>query len=92
VLPAERRVAVLGVMAEIGATSDEEHRAIGELARELGVEVVAVAVPAYGGRLVADLDAAADAVGEVGTGVAVLVKASRVAGLERLAHRLTGPL
>ena len=91
-LPAERRVAVLGVMAEIGATSDEEHRAIGELARELGVEVVAVAVPAYGGRLVADLDAAADAVGEVGTGVAVLVKASRVAGLERLAHRLTGPL
>ena len=91
-LPAERRVAVLGVMAEIGATSDEEHRAIGVLARELGVEVVAVAVPAYGGRLVADLDAAADAVGEVGTGVAVLVKASRVAGLERLAHRLTGPL
>jgi len=92
VLSAERRVAVLGVMAEIGATSDEEHRAIGVLARELGVEVVAVAVPAYGGRLVADLDAAADAVGEVGTGVAVLVKASRVAGLERLAHRLTGPL
>jgi hypothetical protein len=31
-------------------------------------------------------------VGEVGTGVAVLVKASRVAGLERLAHRLTGRL
>jgi len=90
-LPATRRVAVLGVMAEIGATSDAEHVGIGELARDLGIEVVSVGVPAYGGVLVDgdDLDAAVAALGPLGEGVAVLVKASRVAELERLAARLT---
>ncbi|MGH9209149.1 MAG: UDP-N-acetylmuramoyl-tripeptide--D-alanyl-D-alanine ligase [Acidimicrobiales bacterium] len=92
-LPARRRVAVLGAMAELGIDSDDQHRAVGKLARELGLEVVAVAVPAYGGQLVADPDpdAAAVAVGEVADGVAVLVKASRVAGLERLVDRLLDP-
>lgn len=83
-LDAERRIAVLGVMAEIGPSSDEEHRAVGELARELGIEVVAVGVPAYGGRLVADVAEAAEALGPLGPGDAVLLKGSRVAGLERL--------
>ena len=87
-LPAERRVAVLGVMAELGAGSDDEHVAIGDLARELGIEVVAVGVPAYGGTLVPDVEAAAAAVGSLGPGVAVLVKGSRVAALERLASLL----
>jgi UDP-N-acetylmuramoyl-tripeptide--D-alanyl-D-alanine ligase len=85
-LPAERRVAVLGVMAELGPISDAEHRAVGELAAELGVEVVAVDVAAYGGTLVSGIDEAAAAVGVVEDGVAVLVKGSRVAGLERLAQ------
>jgi UDP-N-acetylmuramoyl-tripeptide--D-alanyl-D-alanine ligase len=88
-LPAERRVAVLGVMAEIGATSDDEHVGVGDLARELGIEVVSVGVPAYGGTLVPDVAAAAAALGPLGPGVAVLVKASRVAALERLAPLLT---
>lgn len=87
-LPARRRVAVLGLMAEIGATSDAEHEAIGALAHELGVEVVSVGVPAYGGRFVTDLDAAHAALGTLTPETAVLVKASRVAGLERLAARL----
>ena len=88
-LPATRRVAVLGVMAEIGATSDAEHVAVGEMARSLGIEVVSVGVPAYGGTLVDDIDAAVAALGPLYEGVAVLVKASRVAALERLAARLT---
>ena len=88
-LPASRRVAVLGVMAEIGTTSDAEHEAIGALAEELQIEVVSVGVPAYGGRVVADLDAAHAALGSLADGTAVLVKASRVAGLERLAARLS---
>jgi len=87
-LPARRRVAVLGLMAEIGPESDAEHLAIGELARELGVEVVAVGVAAYGGAPVADLAEAAAAVGDLGPDDAVLLKGSRVAGLERLADLL----
>ncbi len=87
-LPARRRVAVLGVMAELGADGEAEHRAVGELARELGIEVVAVDAPAYGGAAVADLDAAVAAVGPLGPGDAVLLKGSRVAGLERLVDLL----
>ena len=87
-LEAGRRVAVLGLMAEIGASSDDEHRAVGALARELGLEVVAVGVPAYGGTPVADVAAAAAALGDLGPDDAVLLKGSRVAGLERLVDLL----
>jgi UDP-N-acetylmuramoyl-tripeptide--D-alanyl-D-alanine ligase len=87
-LDAARRVAVLGVMAELGASSDADHAAVGELARSLGIEVVAVAVPAYGGVRVDDLDGALAALTGLGPDDAVLVKGSRVAGLERLADRL----
>ena len=46
--------------------------------------------PLYGtGIDVPTIDAAIDAVGTVGPGVAVLVKASRSAGLETLADALT---
>lgn len=87
-LPASRRVAVLGLMAELGGSSDDDHAAIGELARSLGIEVVSVGVAAYGGTVVADVDDALGALGPLGPGDAVLLKASRVAGLERLAARL----
>jgi UDP-N-acetylmuramoyl-tripeptide--D-alanyl-D-alanine ligase len=87
-LPARRRVAVLGLMAELGPDGEAEHRAVGDLARELGIEVVAVGVPAYGGTAAADLDAAVAAVGPLGPDDAVLLKGSRVAGLERLVDRL----
>jgi UDP-N-acetylmuramoyl-tripeptide--D-alanyl-D-alanine ligase len=87
-LDATHRVAVLGTMAELGAVADEEHRSIAALAASLGIEVLAVAEPRYGAPTVPDVDAAADALGELGEGDAVLVKGSRVAGLERLAVRL----
>jgi UDP-N-acetylmuramoyl-tripeptide--D-alanyl-D-alanine ligase len=87
-LDATRSVAVLGPMAELGDHSIDEHRRIGELANDLGIEVVAVGAPDYGAAVVADIDAAFDAVGVVGAGDAVLVKGSRVAGLETLAQRL----
>jgi UDP-N-acetylmuramoyl-tripeptide--D-alanyl-D-alanine ligase len=79
---------VLGLMAELGDASDAEHRAIGDLARELGIAVVAVDAPAYGGTAVAGLDEAVAALGPLGEGDAVLLKASRVVGLERLVSRL----
>ncbi|HET6664697.1 MAG TPA: UDP-N-acetylmuramoyl-tripeptide--D-alanyl-D-alanine ligase [Acidimicrobiales bacterium] len=83
-LPARRRVAVLGLMAELGSSSDDEHRAVGATARELGVEVIGVGVPAYGGTTVGGVAEVPAALGPLGDGDAVLLKGSRVAGLERL--------
>ena len=87
-LPARRRIAVLGVMAELGSLEAEEHAAIGALAAKLGVRVISVAAPAYGAEDAPHLDAALALLGEVGDGDAILVKGSRVAGLERLAAAL----
>jgi UDP-N-acetylmuramoyl-tripeptide--D-alanyl-D-alanine ligase len=102
-LPAARRVAVLGVMAELGDVSAAEHARIGELAASLGIEVIAVGAPDYLGRLDADRVAAALVVDitealqllvtppagmPIGPHDAVLVKGSRVAGLERLTELL----
>lgn len=87
-LDARSRVAVLGPMAELGAHSLDAHRRIGELANDLGIRVISVRAPEYGGTDVDDIDAAIRAVGRLGPGDALLVKGSRVAGLERLAERL----
>jgi UDP-N-acetylmuramoyl-tripeptide--D-alanyl-D-alanine ligase len=87
-LPARRRVAILGEMAELGARSASEHQAIAALARRLGVEVVAVGTDAYGVAPAEDMDGAVAALGPLRADDAVLVKASRVAGLERLSARL----
>jgi UDP-N-acetylmuramoyl-tripeptide--D-alanyl-D-alanine ligase len=87
-LPARRRIAVLGVMAELGPDSDLEHRRIATYAEDLGIDVLAVSAPEYERVTVADIDAAVQALGDLGDGDAVLVKGSRVAGLERLAERL----
>ncbi len=84
-LPATRRIAVLGVMAELGAGADEAHAAIGALAARLGIRVVAVAASAYGSEDVASVEEAVDLLGPLGAGDAVLVKGSRVAELERAA-------
>ncbi|HEX2041615.1 MAG TPA: UDP-N-acetylmuramoyl-tripeptide--D-alanyl-D-alanine ligase [Acidimicrobiales bacterium] len=90
-LPASRRVAVLGPMLELGEHSRPEHRRMGDLARDLGVDrLITVGAPDYGGEDVSDLDEAAALVGTVGPGDAVLVKGSRAAGLERLAAGLVG--
>jgi UDP-N-acetylmuramoyl-tripeptide--D-alanyl-D-alanine ligase len=89
-LPARRRVAVLGEMAELGARSASEHQAIAALAGRLGLELVAVGTDAYGVAAVEGVDEAMAALGPLGHEDAVLVKASRVAGLERLSARLLG--
>jgi UDP-N-acetylmuramoyl-tripeptide--D-alanyl-D-alanine ligase len=87
-LPARRRVAVLGTMAELGSIAEVEHAKVAELAAALGVHVIAVAEARYGGEAVADVAAAVDALGALGEGDAVLLKGSSVAGLERLADLL----
>ncbi len=90
-LPAARRTAVLGVMAELGAAERAEHVHVGRRARELGIRLIAVAAPGYGGEDVADIDEALAVLGTLDEADAVLVKGSRVAGLERLAQRLLAP-
>lgn len=86
-LPARRRIAVLGVMAEI-TDSESEHLAIRDYAAAHGIEVVAVGTDLYG---LAPVDDPVSVLGALGDGDAVLVKGSRVAGLERIAAQLTTP-
>jgi len=94
-------VAVLGEMRELGASSAEEHAFIGRLARELAIGRVFVV--GEGAREIADADESsffheslADVVQAVRNNVVgteiVLVKASRAAGLERVAEALLDPV
>jgi UDP-N-acetylmuramoyl-tripeptide--D-alanyl-D-alanine ligase len=87
-IPARRRTAVLGVMAELGATAPAEHAAIADLAAGLGIRLIAFDAPLYGAAAATDLDEILALLGELDEGDAVLVKGSRVAGLERLVERL----
>jgi UDP-N-acetylmuramoyl-tripeptide--D-alanyl-D-alanine ligase len=95
---------VLGLMAEIGPTAEAAHEQVGRRVAELGVDELVV-VGADAGRVrprrprrrrrtvheVADVPAAIDLVSRlVAPGDVVLVKASRVAGLERVAAALRG--
>jgi len=88
-VPAKRRIAVLGVMAELGDLHAKEHQAVAVLAAELGVEVLAFQEDGYGEPSVDSIEAAVAALGSLGRDDAVLVKGSRVAELERLAAALT---
>jgi UDP-N-acetylmuramoyl-tripeptide--D-alanyl-D-alanine ligase len=87
-LPARRRIAVMGTMAELGEVAATEHRAIAALAADLGIAIIAVDEPRYGVTSADDLGHAVELLGPIAEGDAVLVKGSRVAGLEHLAARL----
>jgi UDP-N-acetylmuramoyl-tripeptide--D-alanyl-D-alanine ligase len=85
---APRRIAVLGEMAELGPTGEDAHRRMGVLAGSLGIEVVSVGVPAYGGTVVERQEDALALVTALPSDSVVLVKASRSVGLDRLADEL----
>ena len=88
-LPGRRHLAFLGTMAELD-DADDAHREVAETAAELGARVIAVGEERYGTEGVTSVDEAvalAETLG-VGDGDAVLVKGSRVAGLELLAAQL----
>jgi UDP-N-acetylmuramoyl-tripeptide--D-alanyl-D-alanine ligase len=89
-LAADRRVALLGLMAELGAATAGEHRRLAALAEELGIEVVGYETDLYGEARVDGVDAAVALLRGVGPGDAVLVKGSRVARLEDVVRAYEG--
>jgi UDP-N-acetylmuramoyl-tripeptide--D-alanyl-D-alanine ligase len=98
--PARRRWAVLGPMAELGSISEAAHAEVGALAVTFGVQrLVSVGTAGYqagygkDSMLVPDVSAALDLLrAQLRPDDVVLVKASRAAGLERVAAGLlSGP-
>ena len=90
-LPTARHHAVLGPMAELGAESAAAHAHVASVAAELGVRLVAFGTSDYGDTaesVVMTIDDAVKALGPLDADDAVLVKGSRIAGLERLAAAL----
>ncbi|HTK61332.1 MAG TPA: UDP-N-acetylmuramoyl-tripeptide--D-alanyl-D-alanine ligase [Pseudonocardia sp.] len=94
--PTRRRWAVLGPMAELGSRSEAAHAEVGALAGELGVQqLVSVGTAGYqagygkDSMQVPDVAAALDLLrAQLRPDDVVLVKASRSAGLERVAAGL----
>jgi UDP-N-acetylmuramoyl-tripeptide--D-alanyl-D-alanine ligase len=98
-----RRWAVLGDMAELGEATEEAHREVGRAAARLGIgPIVAIGsrsditVAASGreaDRAFGDAEPAARLLlGELRSGDAVLVKASRSSALDRIVDRLVQEL
>ena len=85
-MDASRRVAIVGAMGELDDPA-AAHRGMVEMAVGLGIEVVATGTDLYG---VVPADDPVAALGPIGPGDIVLVKASRAAGLDRVANALIG--
>ncbi len=89
-LPAPRKLALLGLMAELGTETEAEHRRAAGLAEELGIEVVGYQTGFYGPAQVTSTDEAVALLRTLGPSDAALVKGSRVARLEDVVLRYEG--
>jgi UDP-N-acetylmuramoyl-tripeptide--D-alanyl-D-alanine ligase len=91
-LPGERKLALLGLMAELGDGSESEHRRIADVAEALGIEVVGYETVLYGGAQVRGVDEAVALLRTLGPGDAALIKGSRVARLEVVVNAYRPPI
>ena len=80
-----RKVAVLGLMAELGAQSSSAHEEVAEYAHSLELELLTVGTDLYGQEPEEDID---KSLSDLTDGDVVLIKGSLVAGLQSLAKRL----
>ena len=80
-----RKVAVLGLMAELGNHAREFHEEIATYAHSLGLDLLTVGTDLYGQKPEDDID---KSLAVLTKGDAVLIKGSLVAGLQSLAERL----
>jgi UDP-N-acetylmuramoyl-tripeptide--D-alanyl-D-alanine ligase len=87
-LTAARKLALLGLMAELGGETEAEHRRVAGLAEELGIEVVGYQTDLYGEAHVDDVESAVALLKTLGPADAALVKGSRVARLEDVVQSL----
>ena len=85
-----RRLALLGLMAELGAATESEHMRMTQVAEELGIAVIGFQTALYGPAQVDDVDAAVSLLRTMGPADAALVKGSRVACLEEVVRRVDG--
>lgn len=87
-----RKIAVLGDMRELGKISDEAHKVIGEYAREIADEVIAVGDLArkYEAEIYFDdsLKAIEHLLGNIREDDIILIKASRALVLEKIVEEL----
>jgi UDP-N-acetylmuramoyl-tripeptide--D-alanyl-D-alanine ligase len=81
-IPADRKVAVLGVMAEI-ENPEKAYADIAQLARANNIDIIAVGTSGYGTTSLT-VDEAIEQLTQCDSSVAILVKGSRVAALERV--------
>jgi UDP-N-acetylmuramoyl-tripeptide--D-alanyl-D-alanine ligase len=87
-LPGDRRIAVLGAMAELGEGSEDHHRSIRALAGSLGIVVIGYRTPDYGDGPASDVGEVIARLGGLRSGDAILVKGSRATAMESVAASL----
>jgi UDP-N-acetylmuramoyl-tripeptide--D-alanyl-D-alanine ligase len=88
-MTADHRIAVLGVMAEI-SDAEVQHKNIVQLAQDLGIEVIAFRTDLYGLPSCATYAEVHELLQKRSTNTAILLKGSRVAGLEAVTQLLLG--
>jgi UDP-N-acetylmuramoyl-tripeptide--D-alanyl-D-alanine ligase len=89
-LPSRRKLALLGLMAELGNESHSDHRRMAWVAGKLGIEVVGYGTALYGRAHLTGVDDAVALLRSMDPGDAVLVKGSRVARLEDVVRHYRG--
>jgi UDP-N-acetylmuramoyl-tripeptide--D-alanyl-D-alanine ligase len=88
-MTADHRIAVLGVMAEI-SDAEVQHKNIAQLAQDLGIEVIAFRTDLYGLSSYATYAEVHELLQKCSANTAILLKGSRVAGLEAVTQLLLG--